>query len=353
MNKAKKNHQYELDLLRIIGAVNIVLFHYTFRGYAADNMSKLYFPVMGNIFKYGYFSVYIFFILSGYMIILSSTNKSFSNFIYTRLLRLYPTFWISVCFTTLAAIFFRSNQYHVGLKQFIVNLSMLNDYVGISPVDGAYWFIFIILRFYLLISLMLLFKVIKIHKYIAGLWLLFSLVIILFDIPKIGGLIMPTYAPFFVSGMIFCAAKKEGWDIYKYAVQFFALLFSLYIVNIQSEGLSSHYSTEFSKYFVSFIIIAIFLYMYLSTITKKHIVLPKIIITLSACTYPLYLIHQHVGFMIFNNFGEFSNKYVLLLATFAFMSITSVLIVKYIEPYLYNLIFRIVPHQRINKKYKV
>lgn len=206
-------YQYELDILRIVGAISIVLFHYTFRGYAADDMSQLFFPVLGKIFKYGYLGIYIFFILSGYTIILSSYKKNFSDFVYARIFRLYPSFWIAVCVTTLATIFFQSSRYHLEPNQFLVNLTMLSGYVGVKSVDGAYWFIFVILKFYFFISLLLLFKLIRFQKYIAGIWLFSSLILMSCDIPKIGFFPNAQICPFFDiwNDFLLCKAGRMGY----------------------------------------------------------------------------------------------------------------------------------------------
>jgi len=351
MKMKTTNHQYELDILRIVGAVSIVLFHYTFRGYAADDMSKLFFPVLGEVFKYGFLGIYLFFILSGYTIIVSAQNKNFFNFVYARIFRLYPSFWIAICVTTLAAIFFESSRYHVELNQFFVNLTMLSGYVGIKSVDGAYWFMFVILKFYFLISLILVFKLIEFQKIIAGIWLLLSLIILIYNIPKIGFFLIPNYSPFLISGMIFYSAKHEGWDTYKYIIQFASFIFSQYIVCNTIQKFNQHYSTELSVYLVFAIILLIYVYMYMSTIISKPLVLPKSIITLSVTTYPLYLIHQNFGFMIFHNYGHITSKYILLLATFTFMVFLSIFIVKYVEPNLYKIMARILPYrksQRLN-----
>jgi peptidoglycan/LPS O-acetylase OafA/YrhL len=56
--------------------------------------------------------------------------------------------------------------------------------------------------------------------------------------------------------------------------------------------------------------------------------------TAGLCTYPLFLIHQHIGFMLFNSYGVGENKYVLLVITLWLMLLLSFVIVKYIEPCL-------------------
>lgn len=340
-----KSYQYELDILRIIGAVNIVLFHYTFRGYAADDMSKLYFPVLGKIFQYGYLGIYLFFILSGYTIILSAYNKKFTNFVLARIFRLYPSFWVAVCVTTLATLFFSSERYHIAPTQFLINLTMLSGYVSVKAVDGAYWFMFAILKFYFLVSMLILFNLVKIQKYFAGIWLFASLILTFFHIPKLGFFLIPNYAPFLISGMIFYSAKKDGWDSYKYFIIITSFLFSLYIIYIKILGFNSHYSTELSLSVVFVIISFIYLFMFLTSINNKTIKLPKYFTTLGACTYPLYLIHQNFGFMLFNNYGHLANKYVVLMLTFLFMLSLAIVIVKYIDPCIYRVMNKIIPSQ--------
>ena len=263
----KSTYQYELDVLRIMGAISIVLFHYTFRGYAADNMSILSFPFLGEIFKYGCFGIFIFFILSGYTIILSSRNKNFFDFLYSKVLRLYPSFWIAVCIISIAALLFESDQYHVDLKQFFLNLTMLGDYIGVPPVDGAYWFLFVIIKFYFIVSLIILLNLMRFQKYIAGIWLALSLITLFYDGYKIYKfLIMPGCSSFLISGMIFCAAKQEGWNIYKIIVQITSFALSLYTINNYTHFFNKYFSTDMSLYIMVLIITFIYLLMYILTI---------------------------------------------------------------------------------------
>lgn len=50
----------DIDLLRFISALFVVFFHYAFRGYAADGMSLLPYPMLAPIAKYGYLGVEMF-----------------------------------------------------------------------------------------------------------------------------------------------------------------------------------------------------------------------------------------------------------------------------------------------------
>ena len=61
----------EIDLLRFIAALAVVFFHYAFRGYAADDLSILPYPLLAPLAKYGYLGVELFFMISGFVILTS------------------------------------------------------------------------------------------------------------------------------------------------------------------------------------------------------------------------------------------------------------------------------------------
>jgi len=48
-------------------------------------------------------------------------------------------------------------------------------------------------------------------------------------------------------------------------------------------------------------------------------------------TYPLYLIHQHIGFIIFNHLHPYLNKYLLLSAVIGIMLVVAYLLSDRIE----------------------
>ena len=52
-SSARTDRVGELDLLRFSAALMVVLFHYGFRGYAADNLSDMPYPFMAPILKDG------------------------------------------------------------------------------------------------------------------------------------------------------------------------------------------------------------------------------------------------------------------------------------------------------------
>ena len=88
----------ELDALRGIAAIAVVLFHYTYRLEEVFNL---------NIFQYrfaiGHYGVELFFAISGFVIFMTTAKiKSVKVFFWKRFLRLYPTFLICMIFFSLS-----------------------------------------------------------------------------------------------------------------------------------------------------------------------------------------------------------------------------------------------------------
>ncbi len=82
----KKTRFEELDALRGVAALFVVFFHYTLSRPQAD---------LG--FKLGSTGVDLFFIISGFVILLSLEHvEKPGQFIINRICRLYPTYWASV-----------------------------------------------------------------------------------------------------------------------------------------------------------------------------------------------------------------------------------------------------------------
>ena len=81
--------------------------------------------------------------------------------------------------------------------------------------------------------------------------------------------------------------------------------------------------------------------MYFVSIEKIHAKLPPVFIVLGTSTYPLYLIHQNIGFMLFDQFGQLANKYIVLITTLFLMFTLSIIITKHIDPYIYKLIKKV------------
>jgi len=86
----------ELDLLRFVAAAaSVVIYHYTYRPEISGTIDENVFWLLQEISRFGYHSVTLFFMISGFVILWSSEVYSAREFVVERFTRLFPSFWVS------------------------------------------------------------------------------------------------------------------------------------------------------------------------------------------------------------------------------------------------------------------
>ena len=89
-----------LDVLRLVAAVSVVLFHWT--AWHHGNWGRHgtpaaeAWPELSQWSSVGALGVQLFFIISGFVILLSCHGRSPARFIGSRIGRLYPAYWVAV-----------------------------------------------------------------------------------------------------------------------------------------------------------------------------------------------------------------------------------------------------------------
>jgi peptidoglycan/LPS O-acetylase OafA/YrhL len=322
---------HELDILRFLAALAVVFFHYTFLN-ATEYEAITTYPILGEIFKYGYLGVELFFIISGFVILLTASKKDWRGFIVSRVSRLYPAFWIAVTLTTLGIVFFTSDVMHISFSQYLWNLTMMGNFLDIENIDPVYWTLQVELKFYFWILLILLFKQIKHIEIFIFIWL----VVALLEIYHLGHefthfALMPEWAPYFSAGALFYLIQTQGITFKRVGLLIFSYFLSMYFAIEGAEARSQLYEIEFS-FIIVLSLITLFYIIFILIILGKtaHIYHPYFAL-LGATTYPLYLIHQKLGQIIYLSIGNMMNKYLLLTLVVILMIICAYLLHRYLE----------------------
>ncbi len=311
----KKNRVNEIDLLRFIAAMMVVFFHYAFRGYAADEKSALSYPLLAPTFKYGYLGVQLFFMISGFVILMTAAKGSLRNFVISRIVRLFPAFWVCCTITFLVILFAGAPRYVATFGQYLVNMTMLSGFVKVPSIDGAYWSLFVELRFYLLISIMLIVGRIQQAQTFIIIWLIATIVLLVYPIGILNSMLITDFAVFFIAGTTFFLIWAKGISITRIIIIFVSWCIAVF----QSiEGLryfESHYKTSMNPFVVAAIITSFFTIMTFVSISRTGFFGRKRWLFIGAITYPLYLLHQNIGFIIFNNAYVYLNIHLLFWST--------------------------------------
>jgi peptidoglycan/LPS O-acetylase OafA/YrhL len=96
-------------------------------------------------------------------------------------------------------------------------------------------------------------------------------------------------------------------------------------------GAAEQFNTDLSAPVLISVITCFYLIFLLISARKLHFANKPYFTILGALTYPLYLIHQNIGFIIFNHFSSETYKYLTLPLTIATSLLLAYLINKYIE----------------------
>lgn len=328
-----KHHSYTIDYIRAISALLIVLYHYTYRYnenlYIIDSDSTVDWPFVVN---WGYGAVATFFMLSGFLLakyfnkVESSWKSLGGKLLINRLLRLYPTYWVSMSLTTVVLIWLFPAA-KVTFSEFIVNLTMMASTFQVRFIDGAYWTLGYEVKFAILLSLILTIKKVNYRKVILLIWLILSIVSsywsennnILCKFIRV--FLITDWIQTFIAGICIYQIKSSKKHDY-----FYWFVWILCLIN-QILWISSLASLVF------FLTTSLLLYhvSYLDSIIKKNL-LTKSFEFIASISYPLYLIHQMIGFaiikLLINN--GFTNELWLLLPI-SVIIIFSFIIHRYIE----------------------
>lgn len=327
-----KDRFYEIDLLRFLAALAVVLYHYTFRGFAEGGYSPVEYPVLGEIFKYGLYGVQLFFIISGFVILMTATKRDAASFVISRITRLYPAFWVCVSLTAAVVLWKGGELFQVGLVQYLFNLSMISGFAGVEMVDGVYWTLLVEIKFYVLIFALLLFGQIKRIEWFLAFWLGLTAVSMFIALPKIiTFLFLTDWSPFFIAGALFYRVRQSGFALPRAAMLGVSLALSLWQNLREIKQLEVLYKSDFSPYISSSVILLCFaIFLTISLRMTRGFSSVKLI-KLGVLTYPLYLIHQNIGFMVFHEVGDSANRYVLLAGLVLVMMLVAWLIHRVIE----------------------
>ena len=323
---------HEIDLLRFLAALAVLIFHYTYRG-----------TILGLVGGRG-LSPYrerheIW--LPGRQPVLphqrvrdpgvqrGQVAAAVRNLADRQ--RLYPTYWCCLTVTFLAILLFGRGMFHAGAGQYLANLTMLHSFAGIEAIDGVYWSLAVEMKFYLLVFLLVALGQMGRVKYCLGIWLALAIGLLNHHLPLVSGLLIAQYAGCFIAGATFYLIAKEGNSFYKTVL----LLGSFYAVQARAVQATAEAVEELlapgSPLVIVLVLGGFFLLMYLIAVGKTARFGLKKFAGLGALTYPLYLLHQNLGYLRIRKARRAREKHVLLVGVTGLMIAAACLVHRSIE----------------------
>lgn len=292
----------ELDWIRGISALLIVLYHFT----TQYEISIGHITPWRITIPWGCGAVNVFFMLTGFLTVYSiKMGMSPLLFAWKRIKRLYPAYWICIVITSVVVSLFLKD-YMRSMSVILVNFTMLQNFFGIPNVDGVYWTLSYELIFYFYIVILLLFKSASLRwiRNLSLAWIVLSYIYYAFEAVGFSNMLtnsirlafMPYFTASFAGGIILGTVAKEQKRGFISYIGVFASIVLSFMVQERS------YSV---LYCIAVIVLALIVeerfiikdtrYVEVITIVNKYL---KPLTFVAGVSYPLYLLHQFIGFAI-------------------------------------------------------
>jgi len=326
-----KDRVNEIDLLRFIAAISVVLFHYAFRGYAADGLSTMPYPWLAPYAKYGYLGVELFFMISGFVILMTASGGSLRGFVISRVVRLYPAFWACCTLSFVLICWLNVPAFQADWRQYLINLTMMSGFVGVPSIDNAYWSLFVELKFYALVAIVLLVRRIHQAERWLWLWLIISIANQFVNSGKVVLLMMTNYSAFFIAGASCYLIWSRGMSWSRLMMVLLAWMLGTWQAFLPLAEFEQHYATGMSRVAVAAIIAGFFLVLLLISLRRTGWIGQRRWLLAGVLTYPLYLLHQNIGFMLFQLGYPAWNPHLLLWGVVLLMCVAAYLVHRLVE----------------------
>ena len=146
MSAEKKDNKNNcIEALRGGAILLIAVYHllYKFTSSMADDWAGLYLlkklPLVNH---WGEIGVAIFLVITSYLLYSSKEQKHFkiSDYYKSKLIRLWPTYFLAVTFTYFVTKVITYPNYERTVLDFFLNITWINGFVNAPYIDGAHWY---------------------------------------------------------------------------------------------------------------------------------------------------------------------------------------------------------------------
>lgn len=294
----RERHIYELDYIRAISAIFIVLYHYTTQ-YDTSIGHLSAWPIA---FPWGCWAVNTFFLLTGYLTVRNFKEGGFT-FALKRFARLWPAFAVCVVITSVCMALLMPERLR-SASDILLNLTMFPGYLGAEAVDGVYWTLPLEIIFYFWIMVFMIGKRKRQAENLLLVWATMAVALNLCHWFEINAMpikllrlvLIPERASCFILGAALHLFHNRKWGKW--------LAIALCILGtLIAQGLEVCLWTIAWAALIWAVTTG-----RLRFALKNSNILHKSILFLSGISYTLYLLHQFIGFAIIQKIEQMGAK---------------------------------------------
>lgn len=347
-----------LDSYRALAILAVLAYHYTVRWplpvdafWHMTPMEKL---SKFELFHYGRFGVEFFFVISGFVILMTLERcRNPADFLVRRIARLWPALAVAATLTVFTMFLIGPPEFQASIFDYVTSLSLLDPSItsrvlhlpDIKWVDGAYWSLWVEIRFYAVACILYL---LARRNFILA-WFPMLAIAILALIPgqsallghlkSAFGILAPDYISFFSLGI--CAYEIYSAGRLKRIAMVFAIISILTMAYSAYFQLGAYQNgSAVPNLLVTCVIVLLFLlFMAAHPITRWFEWRPLVL--LGQASYSLYLIHQFIGISIIRHAMALGIPYLVAAAgTVTLVCALALVIFRFVEVPAKTLILR-------------
>ena len=293
---------YGIDGLRFLAAMGVVLYHYVARESIAWGGAHPVevFPHFGQRIIYTALAPELFFVISGFVILMTAWGRDVPHVVASRVARLYPSYWVAVIATSILLLWIWPEGKDITLGQALVNLTMLQSLFEVGHVDGVYWTLWTELRFYLLIVAFVAIGMTR-RRILAfcALWPLAAWAAQTAGVQYAAMFLISGYAPLFAGGMLLYVIYREG---HRWAPWLLlagnTVLAVHHIVPAQLASIGRNTAYQPSATALTVAVVGCFALVAALTLTRLRHLRWAWLAKLGMLTYPIYLTHEFWGWWL-------------------------------------------------------
>ena len=255
------------------------------------------FPNLQPVAAFGSFGVQLFFVISGFVILMSAWGRDVRSFAASRVGRLFPAYWLSVASVVLLLVVVAPGTKDVGIPETAANLTMVQRAFGVQDIESVYWTLWAELRFYVLVAILLAVGMTR-NRIVAfaAIWPVVAAIAVRSDSTLWSTVLVGTDAPLFAGGMVLYLLTKERRSLVLWLVLGLNVALAG-VISGHSQALRIATSTDVTvgpqTYWIA--IVTCFVLVALVALTRLDRLSWRWLTVVGALTYPLYLLHSSWG----------------------------------------------------------